>query len=91
MTQYRAEVEEVRRQHQARKWAKGVAYIYAHDGVTEIHYNSGKVTHFKGLRTNIFGMKKSIEVEVEPAMPWEQIVMGFSRAQVDNNSGWSEW
>ena len=91
MTQFTDAVNEVRRQEAARKWATQAAYIYAHDGVTEIHYNSGKVTHFKGLKTNIFGMKKSIEVEVEPAMPWEQIVMGFSRAQVDNNSGWSEW
>lgn len=83
MTQYIDKVNEVKRHERARKWAKQGAYIYAHDGVTEIHYNSGKVTHFKGLKTNIFGQKKSIEVEVHPADDWEEILSRFGKAEAD--------
>ncbi len=86
MTQYRAEVEEVRRQHQARKWAKGVAYIYAHDGVTEVHYNSGKMTHFLGLTKR----GKAKEEVVTKGDSWETILGNFSRSMADRGR-YEEW
>jgi hypothetical protein len=86
MTQYRDRVEEVRRQHKARNWSLGVAYIYAHDGVTEIHYNSGKMTHFLGLNKR----GKSIEEVVEAGDSWELILSNFSRSMADRGR-WDEW
>ena len=93
MTQFRDRVNEVRRQERARTWAAKGAYIYAHDGVTEIHYNSGRVTHFLGVKTNIFGQTKSIEEEVHPADDWELIMMRFGKDEADRRNGaWvEEW
>jgi len=85
MTQYTKKVEEVRRINAARIWAKQASYIYAHDGVTEIHYNSGKMTHFLGLTKR----GKSKEVEVEAGDSWETILKNFSRSMVDRGS--YEW
>lgn len=85
MTQFTKEVEEVRRINAAREWAKQAAYIYAHDGVTEIHYNSGKMTHFLGLTKR----GKSKEVEVKTGDSWETILKNFSRSMVDRGS--YEW
>jgi len=79
MTQFIKQVKEVRRQNAAREWSNETAYIYAHDGVTEIHYNSGKMTHFLGLNKR----GKSEEKEVTAGDSWETIYNNFSRAQVD--------
>jgi len=79
MTQFDEKVEEVRRQNEAREWAKQVKQIYAHDGVTEIHYNSGKVTHFLGLTM----LGRSIEMQVIAGDSWKTIYDRFSRAMVD--------
>ena len=84
MTEFRDKVNEVRRQNAAREWAKQGAYIYAHDGVTEIHYNSGKVTHFLGLTKR----GKSIEEEVEKGDSWETILGRFGRAMADKGEEW---
>ena len=82
MTQFTKEVEAVRQENAARVWAKQAAYIYAHDGVTEIHYNSGKMTHFLGVTKR----GKSKEVEVKAGNSWETIIKNFSRAMVDRGN-----
>jgi hypothetical protein len=82
MTQYSARVEEVRRINAAREWAKQASYIYAHDGVTEIHYNSGKMTHFLGVTKR----GKSKEVEVIAGDSWKTILDNFARAEVDRGN-----
>ena len=84
MTEFRDKVEEVRRQNAAREWANQGAYIYAHDGVTEIHYNSGKVTHFIGLTKR----GRSIEEMVEKGDSWKTILDRFSRAMADRGEEW---
>ena len=46
MTQYSDIVEETRTALKANKWAKGIRYIHANNGIIETKFNNGDV-HYK--------------------------------------------